>query len=302
MIPSDQWNATVREADRATPLPGVNRYRGSAFRHPFQVDVSRFPDATRQVWKILIEPGTVSDHLVVYPYLKKGDKRGWKMPEGYLTPDLLKYYGPNYPFVERSPFEVVDPPFLLVKTPPANAVAGTPVGAFTLYSLSRPKFFQQDAFQKSTLWRAYVMVSLTPFRASADFTPFSPSLAPVAQRFRFCAGRTPVTSDRVQPGTMTVIATLWLARRDDGTAPASDRLYVQQRRFWPFQAMAIEPSLGLGDSIDLSPLAIASFALGAGGMALGFIATGMIEQTLNNTLAEANEMFATSGDWSFWTA
>ena len=303
MISSEHWNQAVREADRSTSLPGVTRVGGSsAFHHPFEVDAQHYPESTRRVWKITIEPSTVSDHLVVYPYQKVGDKRGWKMPAGYVTPSLLKYYGPNYPFVDRSPFETVDPPYLLIKAPPAGATSGTHEGDFTFYSLGRPKFFRQDAFQNCELWKAYVMITLTPFRASKDYTPFHASLVTVAQRFRYCAGRAPVTSDRVQAGTMIPIATLWLARKTDGSAPASDRLYIQQLHFWPIQALAIEPSLGLGDNIDLSPLAIGSLALGAGGAAVGFIATGMLEMVVNNLLAEANELMSESSSWVFWTA
>ena len=314
---ADALNTIVSRHVRSRCLSmGIPRRSSPGFTHPWMTTAQRL---TNQKWKIRVAPGCCNDELALYIYLAKGDPRGWKMPAGYVA----HYSQPGTPnIVFRSPFDSDsqwNPPFLQVTAPDRT---GKNLGDFIDITNARPSYFtgseffgvsklgrlglarNQPGIDISTwpLYQASVVLSASPYPgANTDLSKYVKSLTTQIKKFTLFAGHLPGPADNVDGGSFTEIARLYLLRNPSSPV-LGDELFVQQKRFFCLQALAVQPSFGLGalaDNTDygamigaaLSPIdgGLTSMGLGLIG-AIGAQALNDAQQSLDQ--AQSVEFFS----------
>jgi hypothetical protein len=242
-ITAGDWNALVALNARTRPLPGKVMRRGRPFAHPWKVTAERAEEPTARRWIVRTAAGTINDNVPTIPYLRINDERGWQMPDGYPDPE------PSRPFIERLLLDLDDPPYHLLTAPSAS---GELADFIAITDSARPEFFRTAEMWEQRLWRASVVLSATPYQASAD--RYFPRLLPTTlRRFRIFAGGLPSRNTGVKAGDYLELARLFLARPLTAPDTTTDVIYVQQRVFWPLGVAAIEPTLDLGQGLEDVP-------------------------------------------------
>lgn len=267
----------------ATPIP-----------HPWRVSVARFeppeeyagPLDPAATWALTVAAGVINDTLPSILYQRTADPRGWTLLDDYATPQLGEPgYDPRW--IERDALDDFDaPPFLILRDPPTSG-ATLVQGDFTqITDAQRPgieggAFCGEDTWELE-LWRAHVLLTATPLRATFFAAELPP---PRLTRYRLATSPAkPSPNFGASAGGWIELATLYLLR--DPAVPEDVALLVRQREFWLVWAVVAQPGGGLVDIFDTAA------DLPPGILPPGF--TDLLRADLEDTLAGA----ATA---EFWT-
>jgi hypothetical protein len=223
VIPANYWNDLVAEIAARQNTERFEPVAGEEFDHPWKVTVSRVENDDRR-WKVSVRPGTVNDDVAAIVYRKQGDPRGWQMPNDYPP---RKDSGSQ---VDRLLIEKDQPPFLMLQVPALGEVEND--SFVPVADAQRPEYFRTEERWPRSLCRAFVCVSADPTHVSAV-----PLEVVQLKRYRVFGGRRPARVN-AQAGGWCELAWLWLLR---GERPDQDELFVEQREFWCFGSLNVQP-------------------------------------------------------------
>lgn len=293
---ADKQNAILAHllANRfAGVVDGLRSPKG--FPHPFRVTVSRMDEAREgmtlpagRTWRIDIAPGAINDILPAIPFRKQGDKRGWKLPVGYVAKSTEDW-------IDRDALDDHDdPPFLAVVAPKPGEKKTSDFRIVP--DAERPDAFCGAAEWELELWSCHVLLSASPLRSEVMSAAFPP---PRLARYRFyTAQQLPSPTFGARSGGWFEVATLYYLR--DPAAPELAEMFVRQREFWPMWAVIVQPGSDIPATVRYDPLNVqtglplSDAFLAAGDAANQAIADAALQQ-LESTLEGATSVEA-------WTA
>lgn len=301
-----KWKVTVARAVGSSAGSGqdfgINPLTGQPYFSAHVFGNGSGAASASRLWKVYVGSGCVNDEPAAIQYQVKDDPRGWIMPTDYAPwKKLAEIYGADHPNVDRPLYER-DRPFVLLTSPDAN---GDDLGGFEkIADDNRPPFFRTKEMWERHLYRAFVVVSATPYKAD----PWETSLhagGAVAKRWRVQAGKLPI---RVQGAGVTAtdfkeLARIYLAREPG--KPENDQVHIQQVTFWSLHSRsAVNQSLvELAEAIATSAGAadLALLGLGAGGLAASVALLGIEAVLTEIFLANFEDIVASASTVEFWS-
>jgi hypothetical protein len=231
--------------------PGSSR----PFAHPWRVTARRWeapasgrspldPDFT---WRVDVAAGTVNDQLASILYARAGDPRGWVLPSDYV-----EVAAPDPRWVERDPLDDLEnPPCLVLRDPPILGAVTGDAGDFTRIedavrpSLEAGAFCGEDDWALE-LWRAHVILSASPLRATIFAAELPP---PRLVRYRlYTTPKRPTPIFAARAGGWLELATVYLLRDPD--APEDAQIRIRQREWWNLWAVISQPGAELVNIFD----------------------------------------------------
>jgi len=332
-----EYNERVREAARHQPLPGFIRDGDATIKHKWPVAVELVSpadastdfdfgtnpltgqpyfsasvfnkpvgtDPAQPVYRVFVGDGTVNDQPACIEYLAKDDPRGWVMPDNYAPAiPLRKVFGKDYPYVDRPLWDNPAPIVLLT----APDLAEKKLGGFeAVDTITRPQFFRTEEMWEKNLYRAYVTVSLSPYRSDPTQVLVVTGGAR-ATRWRVSAGLKPTA---VSDAGIAKIASWELARIYLARTPGKvelDEVYIEQRSYWPLRARSsvntallelIGVTAEVAAGLDLGLLALSMTGLGSG-LAVGTALLGIEAGLVGILVANLEDIVAATSGVLFW--
>lgn len=322
-VSSAEFNERVAAAERIQHLGGLRREAPAAGDYKWKVKVQRDGildspvgrlqaaglnansvdtlDFDVRAWRVYVGMGTVNNRPAAISYLRTNDPRRWTMPADHpAIPEMIRYYGEEFLFIDRSLSERADRPWLQLQTPSRD---GTDTGDFIkVTDALRPRSFRSRDAWEYDLFKASVFLTATPGRYSRveDLVGFP--LPTKNKRFRVHVGRSmPVKPFGTAVGGAHELARIYLLRSPGGD-PQNDTLLVQQRCFHSLWNANAEPGLGelaffsVFDDLDL----LAGLAGGLGAL-IALPTLDALNTIIDLELRKIAEDFEAASSVEFWS-
>lgn len=211
------------------------------FRHKWKVSVEPLGEREgstldpEKTWRVNIVDGVMNDALPTIPYRRKGDPRGWTVPDGYVTDPPTS----SSAWIDRDVIDDLDdPPFLVLR----ETQDFRQIGDDQRRRIEDGAFCSAEDWERE-LWRAHVVLSATALTINT-----SPGLPPPSlKRLRLYATALLPATVLAPAGIAFELATLYLLRDPNGVEPSE--LKPRQREYWPIWTEIVQPAAALTDLI-----------------------------------------------------